>query len=348
MPNVTRLIDLGEVSGLRSQCVYHALSECIGIDSEPTLILTSPTEPCVSVGLYQETERNVDTRACRDANLPIFRRMLGGRAMIIDSGQMLFQTVFPASRAARSATKLYNDVLRVAVETYRHFGTDVHYLPVSDIRVRNARLGGSAIGRLGDAIVLASGIVLDYNDELARRVLKTVDCDYTSIAEQTDHAPDPTAVRDHFLAEYETRMKTSLHLGMLTEAEWSAIKACEAKIGDAAWVREVDDRIESLRRVPDADTRIGDGVYVAPGGQIRATVRVKHDLIDDLVLSGDFFFYEDHRHGLEQAFLGTECTWESLMTVTENYYLRNEVDSPGTEPSAWVTAIDSALNNTDE
>lgn len=345
MPNVTRLIDIGELPGLRSQCLYHAVSQCVESSSEPTLILATPTERCISVGLYQETERNVNTQACQDADIPICRRMLGGRTMLVDSGQLLFQTVFPTSQAVHSATKLCNDVLRVAVKTYRHFGVDVHYLPVSDIHVLNCRLGGSAIGRIGDAIVLTLSIVMDHDSEFARRVLITSDCEYTSITEQIGSTPEPSIVRDRFLSEYEKRMKTSLRPGILTEAEWNAVEAYEAKISDAAWVRGVDDRIKSLRRNVNAETRLGDGVYIAPGGLIRATMLVKDNCVDDLVLSGDFFFYEDHRDGLEKAFCGAKCTWESLMTVAENYYLRNEVDSPGTDPTAWVTAIDHAFTD---
>ncbi len=114
-------------------------------------------------------------------------------------------------------------------------------------------------------------------------------------------------------------------------------------------MHDIDDRMEALRQNLDADTRICEHTLSnAPGGMIHAAVRMKRGVIEDLVLSGDFFFYEDHRHGLEEAFRGAKPTWEHLMTIAENYYLRNEVDSPGTDPSAWATAISSACEDTVE
>lgn len=217
---VTRLIDAGKLPGSQTQCLYHALSQSVGSKAEPVLIFAQPTTPYISVGLYQETERNVDVDACLDARIPIYRRMLGGRTIFVDSGQLLFQAIFPKQHAASSATKVYRTVLRAALDTYRHYDVDVHYLPVHDIHVRGCRIGGSALGRLGDTIVLASRIVLDHSPEIIGDVLRNVDRECTSIRKEIGETLDIDRVREVFLAKYESHMKTTLRADTLTDENW--------------------------------------------------------------------------------------------------------------------------------
>ena len=340
-----RFIDLGEVSALRSQAAYHAVSSVVSRDQDDTVLLMVPSESYVSVGLYQEVGRNIDADYCAANGLPVFRRQLGGRSLLIEAGHHLFQAVLNRRRAARSVTRIYHDTLRVALEVYRKLGVDVHYMPVSDVYVRKSRLGGSAVGRLDEAMVLASELVYDYDIERAQNVFLSTEDEYTSVARETKRSVDLPKAREYFIAAYEELMEASFEPGELTDGELAEMARFEELLPSADWVWEVDNRVTQLRADAVDGASVGEGMNVVEGGFIRAIARVVDGVIDDLVLSGDFFFYEDYRHALEQALIGCDHEWENLMTSVENYYLLQEVDSPGASPSDWVTAVSRAFQD---
>jgi lipoate---protein ligase len=340
---IVRLVDIGDVPGLRSQAVYHAVAEEVSVSRPDTLILGRSTDRYVSIGLYQEIARNIDAEYCASEGISVHRRQLGGCSILVDSGQQLFQAVFHKRNALRSVTRLYHNILRVAIDTYRTLGVDVHYMPVSEVFARDRSLGGSAVGRFADAAVLASGIVFDYDIEVAKNIFRQTEDRYTSVALERSIPVDRDAATKHFLSEYERSMEVTLEPGELSDAELEQVERYEQLLGSDEWVQQIDQRISEVKVDTGSDRLLGEGVNIVQGGLIRATIRVVDGVIDDLVLSGDFYFFEDHRHGLEEAFRGVGQEWDDLMTVAENYYLMHEVDSPGVEPTGWVTAISKAF-----
>ena len=89
-----RLLDLGTVSALRSQTVYHAVAHAMTEDTPDTIILVSPAEPYVCIGYHQELEKEVDLDYCRAHGLPVYRREVGGGAVYLDDGQLFAQWIF--------------------------------------------------------------------------------------------------------------------------------------------------------------------------------------------------------------------------------------------------------------
>lgn len=78
MKKKIRLIDLGEVSAIRSQACYHAVGYAFRPETPDTIILVSPENPYVCIGFHQEAEREVDLEYCRAVGLPVYRREVGG------------------------------------------------------------------------------------------------------------------------------------------------------------------------------------------------------------------------------------------------------------------------------
>jgi lipoate---protein ligase len=343
--NNVRVIDLGDTTGLRSVAAYHAVGEHATTGQPDTMLLTVPRDRYVSLGAFQQLKGTVDTDYCRENGIPVYRRNLGGRAVMADSGQQLFQIVSCARRSHRSVARVYHDILRVVIETYRSIEVDAHYMPVSDVYVRNHRIGGSAIGCLGDCIVVASGLVLDMDRKAASSALSASENGYVSIASETGKVVDRARVLACFLETYERLMNAKLEHSELTEAEAASLAEAEERLSAGEWLNSVDRRIAALKDNAGADGKHGEAVTHAAAGPIHATVCVKHGVIEDVVLSGDFFFYEDHLRGLEQAFRGASNDWGELMTVVMNYCLAHEIDCPGVDPADWVSAVSTAFVN---
>ena len=99
-----RLLDLGSVSPLHSQTVYHAVGHALDADAPDTIILVSSDRPYVCIGYHQAVEKEVDLDYCRERGLPVYRREVGGVVTLdLDDGQLFTQWVFHAGPSARRA-----------------------------------------------------------------------------------------------------------------------------------------------------------------------------------------------------------------------------------------------------
>ena len=84
-----KLYRLGTVSWQDSQLLYHALPR-LGREG---LNLLSPGSPYVCTGYHQDVEQEVDVEFCRENNIPIFRREVGGGAVYLDGAQLFWQLI---------------------------------------------------------------------------------------------------------------------------------------------------------------------------------------------------------------------------------------------------------------
>ena len=85
---------------------------------------------------------------------------------------------------------------------------------------------------------------------------------------------------------------------------------------------------------------MGEGSVKAPGGLIRATVRVRDGRIDALALSGDFTVLPASGvAGLEDALHGVPVAREPLLASVDDCYRTLAIRSPGLTPEHIVEAI---------
>ena len=79
--------NLGRVPWLDSQLIYHAMPGA----QEEGLILLAPAEPYVCIGYHQDARQEVDLDVCRERQIPVFRREVGGGAVYLDGNQLFYQ-----------------------------------------------------------------------------------------------------------------------------------------------------------------------------------------------------------------------------------------------------------------
>lgn len=342
-----RLIDTGPASALRSHALYHGLTSGVSGDQPDTLVLSVPTQYYVSLGCYEECFHQTNIEYCREKGIPVLRRQIGGGAHVLGPDQLLFQTVFHARRSAKSATRMYHGILRVAVETYRDFGVDAHYLPFTDIRVGRSRISAGSLGRLNESVVLASSLAYGNDPDIERAALTGhARVETTSMQRELGSPPDREAVKARFLENFVRNLEARLVPGFLTEEERAELERLEEVLSSPEWLGQADERVRQVKEWDASDevVRVAEGQHVTTDGvAIRATVRVSTGTVDDLALTGNFLFYKDHLSELADSFRGATAEWDALMTVAENFYLVHQVDCPGVTPHDWVRAIHNAL-----
>jgi len=114
-----RLLDLGTVSPLRSQAIYHGLAEALTEDSPDTIALLSPASAYFCAGFHQNPAEELDLAWCRLRRYPVLHRRIGGGTVYLDSDQLFYQCVFHRSRAPFDVASIYGRFLAAPVEALR-------------------------------------------------------------------------------------------------------------------------------------------------------------------------------------------------------------------------------------
>ncbi|MDQ7052520.1 MAG: hypothetical protein Q9P14_06380 [candidate division KSB1 bacterium] len=157
-----RLVDLGTVSYLRSQTVYHGVAYARTDHTPDTILLMNPKEPYVCVGFHQEVDKEVDMTFCREKGLPVLRREVGGGAVLLDENQMFTQWIMAPDRLPWNLNKRFQIYARPLVQTYHAFGIQAEFRPINDIHVSGRKIGGTGAAAIGQAEVMVGSFLFDF------------------------------------------------------------------------------------------------------------------------------------------------------------------------------------------
>ena len=301
-----RLLDMGMVSPLRSQSIYHAVTQCMGPDSDLAVTLMRPSKPCVSVGFFQEAEREVDLAYCEASRIPVLRRHVGGGAVLLDMYQLFFHVILPSAKAAefglppRFADR-FAYLAQPPIAAYRKLGVAAEFWFFNDIHVRGRKIGGTGLGEIGEGLVFAGSMMMDFDTRRMARVLKIPDekmrdkvserlDEYmTTLARELGAKPEVAPVAEALMGAFEEAFDLDLVPSALTPAELEAVGDWDGILTDPEWLHQV-----GLKQTGTRTVKISENVRVlhaeskAPGGMMRLTVTALNGHIAEMLLSGDF------------------------------------------------------------
>jgi lipoate-protein ligase A len=344
------LFDLGMLPGQHSMLAFHALARM----GEEALVIVSPEVPLASVGYFQDAEQEVDLRYCRESNLPVMRREVGGGATYLDRNQIFYQVIMKRDnpRAPRKIADIYEWFSEAPVATYDRFGIHTQFRPVNDIVTRDGRkIAGEGGGDIGDCLVFVGGILIDFDYERMARVLKvpdekfrdkvykTMEENLTTMRRELGDAP-PRSEIVRVLAEEFQRL-----LGPLEPA--SMTPHLREKIHEVDRALNTDEFLLMKRHHTPTSVKIREGVelhygmHKARGGLIRTVQEVAEHRIKEIGISGDFTFYpKSSLTELEDDLKETSRREEELTSKIDDFYERKGVESPGVDSDDLVQAMD--------
>ncbi|HIC93882.1 MAG TPA: lipoate--protein ligase family protein [Anaerolineae bacterium] len=343
-----RLYDLGEVPWLESQLIYHALPR-LGMEG---LVLLLPASPYVCIGYHQDAGQEVDLAYCREHDIPVFRREVGGGAVYLDGDQLFYQLVIRKDNPLVPAGKeaFYRKFLEPVAKAYTAMGIPARYRPINDVVTAEGRkISGTGAAEMGDCLVLVGNIIMDFDYQTMVRVLKVPDEKFrdkvfkslrqslTTIRGELGAVPPLGKIKEVLVRSFEGV------LGPLERAELppqvhAKVRELIPRLTSEEWLHGVSRRREGRRVKVATGVEVVQGVHKAPGGLIRATVVVEGGRLADVSLSGDFFFYPAEKLAeLEETLVGIKLG--DVERVIEDFYRRQEIESPGVSPGDFAKAL---------
>lgn len=167
-----RVIDFGTAAPLRSQTLWHAVAYGVSGGAAPTLSFVRPSDPYVSIGYHRRLDE-VDLETCAANSWPVYRRMIGGGPVYLDSGQLFFQITVPVKAVPAARRDALRWLLTPAVEAFRAVGIPAELDEHLEIVVGDRKICGYGAGQIGDAAIVAGNMIIEFDHHAAASILRT-------------------------------------------------------------------------------------------------------------------------------------------------------------------------------
>ena len=240
MPEL-RVADFGLVSALRSQTLWHALAYGVSRGAPPTLSFMRPSRPYVGLGYHRRLEE-ADLDACREAGLPVYRRMVGGGVVYLDEHQQFFQICLPTAAVPRNRAAALRQLLAPAVAAFRAVGVPAELDDDLEIVVGEAKVCGHGAAQVDDAVVLVGNLIERFDHAAAARVLALPDEVRAEVLRLmrryvTSTPADSAAFRAAAVSAYAEALGLEPVPGGLTAYEEERLAELDRRFTSPDWVR---------------------------------------------------------------------------------------------------------------
>lgn len=305
-----RVVDFGRVSALRSQTLWHALAYGVSRGGPPTLSFMRPSRPYVGLGYHRRLEE-ADLDACREAGLPVFRRMVGGGVVYLDEHQQFFQICLPLGSVPRSREQALRQLLSPAVAAFRAAGVPAELDDELEIVVGEAKVCGHGAAQIEDAVVVVGNLIERFDHTAAARVLALPDevrAEVVRLMERFVVATpaDSAAFRDAAIDAYGEALGLEPVAGWLSAHERECLHEIDGRFRSQAWLRGPQRPDPKCSQVK---VRAGVFVVCAEHERTRAVAsvvagKIERAQVSDPELNGAGAAVEDGLAGVAMADVG--------------------------------------------
>ncbi|MBI3180939.1 MAG: lipoate--protein ligase family protein [Myxococcales bacterium] len=308
----------------------------------PTLRLYTYRSHCALVGRFQDLDAEVDVAQCERLGVAVNRRPTGGGAILMGADQLGVALVGPAAKEPSRA--IMEMAARPLLAGLASLGVHAQLTGKNDLSVGARKLAGLGICRNEQgAFLFHASLLLDLDIELMLRVLRVpiekaggkgvqfVEGRLTTVRRELARRVVMAELRAALRAGVERVLGAQLEPAASSEAERAEVARLVAgKYLTPHWVRERSGGGDSL----------AIGYARAPGGLIRAQVKVAGGALQAAYLSADFV---DAAHSLlpeiERRLRWCSLAADSLAKAVREAWEQASTLPCGVEPEHVVRAL---------
>jgi lipoate-protein ligase A len=346
------LLSLDKLPGQDSMLIFHALAR-LGYEG---LIIVSPAQPLASVGYFQDAEKEIDLDYCRDNDISVMRREVGGGATYLDDNQIFYQVIWNSknSNFPRNVKEIFEYLSTPPCETYQKFGIKASFRSENDIITDNGKkIAGEGGGDIGDSMVFVGGILMDFDyvtmskvlkvpDEKFRdKIYKTMEANLTTMKRELGVVPPRNEIKKVLIENFE-RILGRLEPVQMDDQTINKIKEIEKWFMSREFLHKKTPRIPQGVKIKEG-VEILYGLYKTKGGLIRTAEEIENKKITDIVVSGDFnLFPKAALADMEKDLKNKDFSHAVVEKIVEKTYQRKKIESPGVAPEDIAKTIAEA------
>ncbi len=161
-----------DIKATTSVALFHALAkkkiECI--------VITEPSDTCISLGYFDNANRFLDFNYCKIHNIPIIRRYTGGGTVLLHKDQIFYQFVFSKSNKTIpfKMENVYKYFSNIVIDVYKNLGINVSYKPIADIVLNDKKISGQGAGDIENMLVFVGNILMDFDFDTMANVVSYI------------------------------------------------------------------------------------------------------------------------------------------------------------------------------
>ena len=232
-----KLLHLGELPCEETQAIYHAMART----GQEGLVICCPSSRCVCLGLHDDLLQEVDTDYCRNNEIPLVRREIGGGVVLLEPGQIFFQLVLSRRNPLLdgSRNQFFHRFLQPAVATLADFQIDASISPPADIVVKGRKISGNGAGDINGMAVYTGNILLSFDRRTMANILNLPGALYremtrvsmerylTTMVEEMGKMPDAASVEQNLIRHFATWLGELQPAGYTEELKQETKKSAE-------------------------------------------------------------------------------------------------------------------------
>jgi len=308
------------LSSARGLAADEVLNLTISENNSPPIIHLYNFKPSVIVGKYQDLKSVVNIKRCHELKIEYNRRHTGGGTVFMkeDVIALGFGISLDHPEISGSISKVFRFASEILIDVLKELGVDAEFRPKNDIEVNGKKIAGlSATVEDNKSLLFHASILLDFDLELMLELLnfpteKLSDKGYgcfsrrmTTIKNESKAEIDMKQVMDLIAESFARRLEAKLVFDTFTD--WEKDKVLELENSKY----RSDDWIFSSKHPKISMSR---GLKKTRGGLLEVFSLFSGELIDSIIITGDFFTTNENIKMLESALRFVKAEREKILS----------------------------------
>ncbi|RXK17348.1 lipoate--protein ligase [Macrococcus sp. DPC7161] len=283
------------------------------LPNDETYFLFYVNEPSIIIGKNQNTFAEINQKYVDEKGIHVVRRISGGGAVYHDLGNLNFSFVTNADEDSFHNFKKFTQPIVDALQT---LGVEAKLSGRNDLQVGERKISGNAMFQSGDRMFSHGTLMLDSNiDEVVnslhvnekKLISKGIKSIRSRVANISEFLETPITM-DEFKALLLKAIfnNEAVDEYVLTESDWQKIhEISEAKYRNYEW---------NYGRNPKYNYEIKQKFE---GGLLELKLNVKHGILEDVKIFGDFFGVGEVKE-IEEKMTGLPHQLKAVETALED------------------------------
>lgn len=165
-----RLIGLEESqNSFEKMALEEAIMDSVRTNSSPpTLRFYSWNKPAVSIGFFQNPEKELNLENCKKDSIEVFRRITGGGAVFKSVEEINYSFVIREDEPLipKEVIKSYELICGAIITGLKELGFNPKFKPINDIMILEKKFSGNAQTRINNVLLHHGTILLKVNPKM--------------------------------------------------------------------------------------------------------------------------------------------------------------------------------------